>query len=93
MRTISKEDIEQAAINNQLTLSGASPEFIEANAIIFLEYVEYTANSLVVKNGAGEAKSGTLVGTILNLTKAPLRLEGGVILTGAVTLAKLFYIK
>jgi hypothetical protein len=93
MRTLCLNDIISGSINNQLTLNGTNPSFIDAKCILFLEYVAFSGSSLVVNDGAGVAQSGTLTGSPLDLTKAPLRLEGGVQLTGTVLMAKFFIIR
>jgi len=88
---LSPQDIASARLNNQFAVYGTDPSFTGDNKIVFLEYVAH-GGSLVIKDKDSNAVSGTITGT-LDLSCAPMRLDGGVVLTGSVLIAKGFFIE
>ncbi len=89
-KQLTERDLELARINNQFILEGTDPSKVADNIIIFLEYVAH-GGSLQISDKDDTTIGGTVTET-LDLTKAPMRLDGGVKLTGTVLLAKGFYI-
>lgn len=87
---VSPQDVAIARISQPFVLMGSNPAFVGANMIVFLEYVAH-GGSLVVKDASSSALTGTITDT-LDLTASPLRVDGGVVLTGTVKIAKGFYI-
>jgi hypothetical protein len=94
---LSEADIQAARLNNQFLIQGTNPEFpvaaTEKGVIAFLEYVAVTtAGTFTVEDKAGNILTGAIVDQ-LDLSHAPLRMDGGVRLNGAILIAKGFYIK
>lgn len=92
---ISIETIMGARINNQVTLDstdGSTPTFLVPKGIFFLEYIELTSgNSVTIKDGDGVTVAAGV--THWDDSWSPLRLDHGVIITGAVLVAKGFMIE
>ena len=87
---VTQADIEYARLNNQFVLQGVDPEFVSDNIIVFLEQV--ISSSYVIKDSAGTALTGTITSP-LDLHGAPMRIDGGVIITGTVLTAKGYFIQ
>lgn len=92
MRQFTENDWRVGVLNNQMLLFGTNPSFSDAKCTVFLDYVEYTGN-IIVKDGDGVAKTGSLANGVLDMAHAPLRLEKGISITGDVLLAKFFVIR
>lgn len=74
-------------INNQFVLTGVNPAVGSLDLVYFLEYVQGT--NFTIKDRDGNAVTG-VIPSLLDLTKAPLRMEGGITITGTVLIAKGF---
>ena len=93
--SFTQADLDFAKINNPFILKGTDPKFIEIGSndklIVFLEYVQH-GGSLVIKDKNGVAISDTIT-EILEIDHSPLRMEGGIELTGIIKFAKGYYIQ
>ena len=89
-RQIDGQTLYTPKINNQFVLFGASPSLLGDDIIVFLEYME-GSGGVIVKDKNSAAISGTLIAP-LDLSSSPIRLDGGVIFTGTVLIAKGYYI-
>ncbi|HNR90674.1 MAG TPA: hypothetical protein PKM65_20225 [Spirochaetota bacterium] len=87
---VSPQDVAIARLSQPFVLMGSNPSLVGENIIVFLEYVAH-GGSLVVKDASSTALTGTITET-LDLTASPLRVDGGVILTATVKIAKGFYV-
>ncbi len=86
---LTDHEIVVGQLNNQFVLNGNDPSFIGNNIIVFLEQVNST--SFVINDKDGIAISDTITEPI-NLTASPMRIDGGVQLSGSIAFAKGFYI-
>lgn len=89
-RVIDGNTLKSARANNQFAISGSNPTLKRADIIVFLEYVSATG-TFILKDYNGVAVSTAITGP-LDFTAAPLRLDGGIEITGTVTIAKGFYV-
>lgn len=79
------EGLDVARTNNQFVLRSPDLELLTPEGTVMLEYVQGT--NFVVQDANGVAVTGTIP-SALDLAYAPLRLDGGVKLTGTVLIAK-----
>lgn len=87
-------DIIAGKLNNQFVISGIDPKIpsnlADKNYIVFLEYVQ-AISTFTLKDASGN----TIINGIaspLDLSYAPLRIDGGVEILGTITIAKGFVI-
>lgn len=91
--SFSPADIEYARINNQFILDNGNRSFTDKSVVVFLEYVAGSAN-IQVQDIDGTAVGGVIQSGTLDLSHAPMRLDGGVQLAGTtLDLAKGFYLQ
>jgi hypothetical protein len=78
--------------NNQVVLNGADDEFLVPNGTFFLEYLLIEAGvSVTIKDGFNNTVADGV--TAFNQEHSPLRLEGGIKITGTVLIAKGFALR
>lgn len=87
---ITHEMINQARAENPFVLSGTDPSLTDDKIIVFLDMV--CSSSFVISDKEDYAISGTLTAN-LDMTASPLRVDGGVKLTGEILFAKGFFIR
>lgn len=95
-KVLSESDISAAKLNNQFVIKGADPVFpveypADKDIIVFLEYVQSTGTFKITDAETNDI-TGATVATPLDLSRAPLRLDGGCKLTGTILIAKGFYL-
>lgn len=89
---LTREEVENAKVNNQFVVAGTNPEFFGDDLIVFLEFVGGAGTiSLNDKDDVLVTAVGSVVGTV-DLAAAPIRFDGGVKAVGTDIVIKGFYI-
>jgi hypothetical protein len=97
-RALVERDLDDARANNTFVINGTDPKFPDPfpagkDVIVFLEYVGMApAGTFNIKDVNG-ATVATAVAAPFDVTHSPLRMDGGVELIGAITIAKGFYLE
>ena len=81
--------LQSAKYSNQFALTGNNPEFV-GDFIVFLEAI-IAPSTIKIQNAKGENVFDTINTTVLNLV-IPIRLDGGVKISGTVSLVKGFFV-
>lgn len=93
-RILSEMDIASARLNSQFLLKGINPsipsKLANKDVIVFLEYVQ--ASTTIELQDANSISIVAGIVSPLDLTRSPLRIDGGLKIVGTVLIAKGFVI-